>query len=93
MLFYLGASRVAGTNAALVGRALAFCAGTFLCVACSDLLPELQFHSHDRFKLSLALLAGLGVAFLVGLFESEGHDHRGDAALRPGTTPAVERAS
>ena len=38
--------------------ALAFSAGTFLCIALSDLLPELQFHSHDRFKLSLALLAG-----------------------------------
>lgn len=38
--------------------ALSFSAGTFLCIALSDLLPELQFHSHDRFKLSLALLAG-----------------------------------
>ena len=38
--------------------ALAFSAGTFLCIALSDLLPELQFHAHDRFKLSLALLAG-----------------------------------
>ncbi len=85
MLFYLGASRVAGADSAFVGRALAFCAGTFLCVACSDLLPELQFHSHDRFKLSLALLAGLGIAFLVGLFETEGHDHHGGtAALQPG---------
>ena len=38
--------------------ALSFSAGTFLCIALSDLLPELQFHSHDRMKLSLALLAG-----------------------------------
>ena len=38
--------------------ALSFSAGTFLCIALSDLLPELQFHSHDRLKLSLALLAG-----------------------------------
>jgi zinc and cadmium transporter len=41
--------------------ALAFSAGTFLCIALSDLLPELQFHSHDRFKLSAALLAGFVV--------------------------------
>jgi zinc and cadmium transporter len=39
--------------------ALAFSAGTFLCIALSDLLPELQFHSHDRLKLSVALLAGV----------------------------------
>ncbi len=38
--------------------ALSFSAGTFLCIALSDLLPELQFHSHDRLKLSFALLAG-----------------------------------
>jgi zinc and cadmium transporter len=52
-----------------LGCALAFCAGTFLCISCSDLLPELQFHSHDRFKLSVALLAGLGVAIAIGLVE------------------------
>lgn len=38
--------------------ALAFSAGTFLCVALSDLLPELQFHSHDRLKLSISLIGG-----------------------------------
>ena len=38
--------------------ALAFSAGTFLCIALSDLLPELQFHSHDRLKLSISLVAG-----------------------------------
>ena len=38
--------------------ALAFSAGTFLCIALSDLLPELQFHSHDRLKLSISLIAG-----------------------------------
>jgi zinc and cadmium transporter len=52
-----------------LGCALAFCAGTFLCISCSDLLPELQFHSHDRLKLSVALLAGLGVAILIGVIE------------------------
>jgi zinc and cadmium transporter len=28
--------------------ALAFSAGTFPCIALSDLLPELSFHSHQR---------------------------------------------
>ena len=35
--------------------------GTFLCIALSDLLPELQFHSHDRLKLSVALLVGFAL--------------------------------
>jgi zinc and cadmium transporter len=54
----------------LLGYALAFCAGSFLCIASADLLPELQFHSHDRFKLSAALIAGLAVAIIIGQFET-----------------------
>jgi len=69
VLFYVGASQFAGANPAFLGGALAFCAGTFLCIACADLLPELQFHSHDRLKLSLALAAGLGIAILIGQLE------------------------
>jgi zinc and cadmium transporter len=69
VLFYLGAAHFADSNAAFLGGALAFCAGTFLCIASSDLLPELQFHSHDRFKLSFALLAGLAVAVLIKYLE------------------------
>ena len=67
-LFYVGASYLAAGTPVL-GCALGFCAGTFLCIASSDLLPELQFHSHDRFKLSAALLAGLAVAVIIGLCE------------------------
>jgi zinc and cadmium transporter len=69
-LFYLGAGHFAGGNVPVLGFALAFCAGSFLCIASSDLLPELQFHSHDRFKLSVALLAGLGVAVLIKQLEA-----------------------
>jgi zinc and cadmium transporter len=71
VLFYLGASQCAGSDVVLLGGALAFCAGTFLCIASSDLLPELQFHSHDRFKLSVALLAGLALAVLIKEFEAQ----------------------
>jgi zinc and cadmium transporter len=74
ILFYAGASELVGSNPVFLGGALAFCAGTFLCIACADLLPELQFHSHDRLKLSVALAAGLAVAVLIGQFESSGHD-------------------
>lgn len=83
-LFFVGASQFAESNEVFLGCALAFCAGTFLCIACSDLLPELQFHSHDRFKLSFALLAGLAVAVMVGLAEGgHGHAHEHPAEVLP----------
>jgi zinc and cadmium transporter len=69
VLFYFGANHLIGGNVPVLGYALGFCAGSFLCIASSDLLPELQFHSHDRFKLSLALLAGIAVAIIIGQFE------------------------
>jgi zinc and cadmium transporter len=59
----------------LTGAALAFSAGTFLFIALSDLLPEVQFHRHDRVPLALALILGVvlmgGIAFL----EDLGHEH------------------
>jgi zinc and cadmium transporter len=87
-LFALGLGGMTEANEALVGCALAFCAGTFLCISCSDLLPELHFHTHDRVKLSLALAAGLGVSILVGLFETGGHDHHEGHDHGPGQTQA-----
>jgi zinc and cadmium transporter len=85
LLFCVGASQLSDSHPAFLGAALGFCAGNFLCIACSDLLPELQFHSHDRFKLSLALLAGLVVAVLIGSVETTGHEHHSPEAI-----PAVE---
>ena len=67
VFFYLGANHIGASNVVFLGCALAFCAGTFLCIASSDLLPELQFHSHDRLKLSVALLLGVGIAVLIGV--------------------------
>ena len=75
LLFYFGAETWAHTHPAWLGCALAFCAGTFLCIACADLLPELQFHKHDRIKLSLALLAGVGVAIIISRFGHADHEH------------------
>lgn len=58
-LFALGLGRLSAAAASSsTAVALSFSAGTFLCIALSDLLPELQFHSHDRLKLSLALMGG-----------------------------------
>jgi zinc and cadmium transporter len=77
-IFLLSVNRFANQQAAIVGGALGFSAGVFLCISLSDLLPELQFHSHDRFKLSVALLLGVALAYGVGLLEPE-HLHEGDS--------------
>jgi zinc and cadmium transporter len=58
----------------LLGAALAFSAGVFLCISLSDLLPEVQFHSHDRLWLSLCLLCGVTIAWAIGFLE-QGHMH------------------
>lgn len=86
-LLYLGTqppgAEVPEPTSAIVGYSLAFAAGALLCVSLSDLLPELQFHQHDRWKLSLALLLGLAVAAAVSWAEGHVHDHQ-----RSGTPPA-----
>ncbi len=64
-----------GDGGAVLSHALAFAAGTFLCIALSDLLPELQFHDHDRGKLSAALLLGLALAWGISQLESTTHSH------------------
>lgn len=75
VLFQLGAESLVAAPQHLVGIALAFAAGTFVCISTSDLLPELQFHSHDRFKLSAALLLGLTLTGLIVLLDEATHDH------------------
>jgi zinc and cadmium transporter len=80
LLFFVGAGHLAHSHPAWVGAALAFCAGTFLCIAGADLLPELQFHSHDRLKLSVALLLGLATAALIVSYGHAGQEsHHSDA--------------
>ena len=81
LLFHLGAGWYADAAQRFLGAALAFAAGTFLCISTSDLLPELQFHSHDRFKLSLALIAGLALSALIFKFETSGHEPQRAAPL------------
>lgn len=74
-LFLTGFHWISGGNHQVLGNALAFAAGTFLCIASIDLLPELQFHKHDRIKLTAALAVGLLFAVVIGKFENSGHDH------------------
>jgi len=76
VLFYTGVTQWAGDSHAVLGAALAFSAGVFICIALGDILPELHFHHHDRLKLSAALLLGLAVAYGVTLLHT--HDYGPD---------------
>ena len=73
----LGFDRSTTQSHVVIGCALGFSAGTFLCISLADLLPELQFHTHDRVKLSLALFAGVALAYVIGFIEPE-HFHHSD---------------
>jgi len=72
LLFFFGADAVVDSRNYLVAAALAFSAGAFICIALSDLLPEVHFHSHDRTKLTLAFLLGLVLAYAIGSVEPAG---------------------
>ncbi|MCA8982312.1 MAG: ZIP family metal transporter [Planctomycetaceae bacterium] len=53
------------SHAYVVSQLLAFSAGVFLCIALSDLLPEMQFHGHNQILLAFSLLLGLTIAWLL----------------------------
>jgi zinc and cadmium transporter len=63
----------------VTGAALAISAGTFLLIALSDLLPEVQFHRHDRVPLFLTLLFGVVLMGGIALLEDHEHGEHGDA--------------
>jgi len=78
LLFVAGVRQFNAGQPAMLGCALAFSAGVFLCIALSELLPEMAFHSHDRGRLSAALLLGVALAYAIGYFEPaylHGHNH------------------
>lgn len=68
LVFYGSWFGLGGDQTRWLGYALSLSAGTFLCIAASDLLPEMQFHSHHRGELSLWLLGGVGLAYLIEYF-------------------------
>lgn len=67
---FAGVELLGPEGEAAIGYALSFAAGAFLCIALSDLLPEIHFHSHDRGKLIASLLVGLGFAYGLGYVKS-----------------------
>ena len=64
-LTFWGVGLLGQLQAQVIGCALAFAVGSFLCISLSDLLPEVHFHSHDRVKLMLSFLAGVGLIYLL----------------------------
>lgn len=72
-IFYAGVASGGPTSTAIVAYVLAFSAGVFLCIALSDLLPEMEFHSHDRLTLTSMLLLGLLAAWMLRFLEGDLH--------------------
>jgi zinc and cadmium transporter len=76
-LFVLGVGELSGQQSLVVGFALAVSSGVFLCIALSDLLPEMEFHSHNRLQLTAALVAGVALAWAIRFVEpAHAHSHR-----------------
>lgn len=69
LLFFFGVGYLDDARDYVVGVALAFSAGAFICIALSDLLPEVHFHSHDKGKLTLAFMLGILLAYAIGSIE------------------------
>jgi len=76
----LGLSAEVAGGHGLLAAALAFSGGMFVCIALSDVLPELQFHQHDRVKLSAALVLGLALAWGIARLEAGAHGLGEEAA-------------
>jgi zinc and cadmium transporter len=74
----------------LTGAALSFSAGTFLFVALSDLLPEVQFHRHDRVPLFLSLVAGVVFMGIIGYLEEHDEGQTLKGYLRQDGTVKLE---
>ena len=68
----------------VLAAAMAMAAGAFLCIAAADLLPEVEFHSHDRVFLTASLVVGIALAWGMTVLEHASHAHtlheRGHAA-------------
>lgn len=68
-LFFMGIQQFPGFQRELVGTALAFASGIFICISLSDLLPEMEFHAHNKVQLTIALTSGIALAWLLTLLE------------------------
>jgi zinc and cadmium transporter len=89
---FLGSLRLfGGEHDIILGAAMALAAGAFLCIAAADLLPEVQFHSHDRVLLSTSLALGLGIAWGITSLERSTHAHGHAHGTAPPTATHAPR--
>jgi len=88
-LFFFGVRHFTDYQSVVVGCSLAFSAGVFLCISLGDLLPEMEFHSHDRIRLSIALLLGIAISWGI-VFVEPSHQHNHPT---PPTPPALSTQS
>jgi len=68
-------------GSSIAGWGLAFSAGVFLCISLSDLLPEMEFHSHHKVQLTVSLLLGVTVAWGIGFLEPSHLHHHDESAV------------
>ena len=79
-ILFLGSLRLfGGDHGGVLGVALALAAGAFLCIAAADLLPEVEFHSHDRLLLTATLALGIAIAWGITVIERSSHAHAAHA--------------
>jgi zinc and cadmium transporter len=76
LLFFYGVRQTTDLQDYFVGISVAFAGGVFICIAAADLLPEIQFHSHNRVVLSLLIILGMFAAYGIGFLEPS-HQHGG----------------
>lgn len=81
ILFAFGVDSMVESRDMILGIALAFSAGVFLCISLGDLLPEVHFHSHDRLQLSMMLLLGVLLALAIEFLP--GHRHQYSPKIDP----------
>lgn len=93
VIFLLGLHHFVESQHFALGCVLGLSAGVFLCIAVADLMPELELHSHDRFRLSAALLLGLALAYGIHAIEPA-HEHSHDpSALGNGVAASLNTAA
>ncbi len=74
VLFLFGAEFFTQQYYLFIAASLALSAGVFVCIALSDLLPEIEMHSHDRELYTILMAVGILLAWGIGFLEPE-HNH------------------
>ena len=67
LIFYFGAAKYFDFE--FLSNTMAFSSGAFICIALSDLLPEVHQHRHDRFTLTIMFLVGVLFSYLLRIME------------------------